>query len=79
MPEAHFATFPVELPLKILKCACPKNGIVLDPFFGAGTTAIAAEKLGLNWIGIELKKEYSEIALKRLEPYKNIRLDNFAQ
>ena len=74
-PKAHFATFPVDLPLKILKCACPKDGIVLDPFFGAGTVGVAAEKLGLNWCGIELKQEYIDIARKRLEPYKMERLN----
>ena len=76
-PEAHFATFPVELPLKILKCSCPQDGIVLDPFFGAGTTAVAAEKLGLKWIGIELNEEYISIARKRLEPYLNDKLGVF--
>lgn len=76
-PEAHFATFPIDLPLKILKCSCPKDGFVLDPFFGAGTVGVAAEMLGLNWIGIELKKEYTEIAVDRLEPYKNARLEEF--
>ena len=70
-PEAHFATFPIDLPLKILKCACPQNGIVLDPFFGAGTVGMAAEKLGMNWCGIELKKEYIELAEKRLYPFRN--------
>ena len=73
-PEAHHAVFPVDLPLKILKCACPKDGIVLDPFFGAGTTAVAAEQLGRNWIGIELNPEYIKIAAKRLEKYQNQRL-----
>jgi len=73
-PEAHFATFPIDLPLKILKCACPENGTVLDPFFGAGTVGMAAERLGLNWIGIELKQEYIDIARKRLLPYQNERL-----
>jgi len=68
---AHFATFPIDLPLKILKCACPGNGFALDPFFGAGTVGMAAEKLGLNWVGIELKNEYIEIARKRLKPYEN--------
>lgn len=68
-PEAHFATFPVDLPLKILKCACPPKGIVLDPFFGAGTVGVAAEMLELNWIGIELKKEYCDIAMSRLRPF----------
>lgn len=74
-PEAHFATFPINLPLKILKCACPKDGIVLDPFFGAGTVGMAAEQLGLNWIGIELKQEYIDITRKRLKPYQNERLN----
>jgi len=137
MPENHFATFPIALPQRILKCACPKEtcircgtpkipitkpteqyqkvldsiekwhrggmekglqnykkdlgsltaqyevsgydtcdcndefipGIVLDPFFGSGTTGIAAELEGLRWCGIELKPEYSEIARKRLTPY----------
>lgn len=44
-------------------------GIVLDPFFGSGTTGIAAEIEGLRWCGIELKEEYSEIAKRRLNPY----------
>ena len=73
-PEAHFATFPVDLPLKILKCACPKDGMVLDPFFGAGTVGVAAEQLGLNWMGIELNEEYIKIARKRLEPFLNEKL-----
>ena len=75
--EAHFATFPVGLPLKILKCACPPNGIVLDPFFGAGTVGVAAEKLGLQWIGIEIKPEYITIAEKRLEPFMHEKLEKF--
>jgi len=67
--EAHFATFPVDLPKTILQMACPPDGIVLDPFFGSGTTGIAAEELGLKWVGIELNPEYVKIARKRLEPY----------
>lgn len=73
-PNAHFATFPVDLPEKIIKCACPPNGVVFDPFFGAGTIALAAEKLGRNWLGIELKEEYIEICEKRLRPHDNQRL-----
>lgn len=75
--EAHFATFPVDLPLKILKCACPPDGIVLDPFFGAGTVGVAAEQLGLQWIGIELNKEYITIARNRLAKYKNNSIASF--
>ena len=76
-PEAHFATFPVGLPKRILRCACPPDGIVLDPFFGSGTTGVAAEELGLKWIGIELNKEYIQIAKKRLEKYNNKRMGGF--
>ena len=64
--EAHFATFPPELPEKILKCSCPQDGTVLDPFFGAGTVGLVAEKLNMNWVGIELNPEYAEIAKKRI-------------
>ena len=70
--EAHFATFPPDLPQKILRCACPKDGIVLDPFFGAGTVGLVAEQMGLQWCGIELNPEYIEIAKKRLGPYTAI-------
>jgi DNA modification methylase len=76
-PEAHFATFPVDLPTKILKCACPKDGIVLDPFLGSGTVGIAAEQLGLKWCGIELNEEYITLARKRLDPFRNDSLEMF--
>lgn len=147
-PGAHFATFPIELPLKILKCACPdetcvkcgtprypivkptaqyqkildeqrwkkekdynpmKNGnglttsdttiseyvitgytkcdcnvsytpgIVLDPFFGSGTTGAAAEQLGLRWVGIELNEEYVEIAKKRLDSYRSGKIGEYVE
>ena len=77
--EAHFATFPPDLPQKILRCACPKDCIVLDPFFGAGTVGLVAEQMGLQWCGIELNPEYIEIAKKRLDPYTSIqKLEAFA-
>ena len=62
------------------KCDCNvefKPGIVLDPFFGAGTVGVAAEQLGLQWCGIELNQEYIDIAKKRLEPYLNNKLEIF--
>ena len=55
------------------ECSCKAGfeaGTVLDPFFGAGTVAVVAEELHLNWIGIELKQEYADIAIERLKPYK---------
>ncbi|KKL16786.1 hypothetical protein LCGC14_2492080 [marine sediment metagenome] len=51
-PDAHFATFPEKLITRILKAGCPKGGMVLDPFFGAGTTGLVAERLRMKWIVI---------------------------
>jgi DNA modification methylase len=68
--EAHFATFPERLITDCIKAGCPENGIVLDPFMGAGTTALVAKKLSRNYIGFELNPAYIKIAEKRL--YKEI-------
>jgi len=65
--ESHFAVFPEALIVPMIKAGCPPGGIVLDPFSGAGTTCLVAKKLERNWIGIELKKEYVEMANKRIE------------
>ena len=54
-------------------CGCGfgfEPGVVLDPFFGAGTTGLAAEHLNRKWIGIELNKEYVKIANKRLKVWR---------
>jgi len=64
--EAHFATYPPELCETPIKAGCPKKGIVLDPFFGAGTTGLMAKGLGRNYIGIEISPEYCKIAEDRL-------------
>jgi DNA modification methylase len=65
-PDAHFATFPIELPETCIKAACPEDGIVLDPFAGSGTTGLAAIKNGRRFVGIELNVEYIGIARNRL-------------
>ena len=64
--EAHFATFPPELIEPCILAGCPEGGTVLDPFFGAGTTGLVADRLGRNCVGIELNPEYAEIARKRI-------------
>jgi DNA modification methylase len=64
--EAHFATFPEDLIVDCIKAGCPEDGIVLDPFMGAGTTALVASKLNRNFIGFELNPDYIEIIKKRL-------------
>lgn len=64
--EAHFATYPQRLVERMIKAGCPENGLVIDPFFGSGTTGIYARKVNRNFVGIELNPEYVEIANKRL-------------
>lgn len=64
--EAHFATFPPDLPETCIKAGCPPGGVVLDPFFGAGTTGLVADRLQRDCIGIELNPAYAEIARKRI-------------
>lgn len=64
-PEAHFATFPVELPLRCIKAGCKPGGTVLDPFSGSGTTGEAARMLGRKYIGIDLNPAYHDLAVKR--------------
>ncbi|PTD94278.1 hypothetical protein C9439_03000 [archaeon SCG-AAA382B04] len=69
--DAHFAVFPKELPRKAIKATCPKDGIVLDPFAGAGTTGKVAQELGRRSIMVELNEEYREIMKKRFREEEN--------
>jgi DNA modification methylase len=65
--EAHFATFPPALIEPCILAGCPKGGAVLDPFFGAGTTGLVADRLGRDCIGIELNPAYAEMARRRIK------------
>lgn len=65
--EAHFATFPPELVERCLTAGCPKGGSVLDPFGGAGTTALVADQMQLDCTIIELNPDYVHIAARRIE------------
>lgn len=65
--EAHFATYPPDLIVDCIKAGCPEGGIVLDPFMGAGTTAMVARKLNRQYVGFELNPEYIRIAHNRLQ------------
>jgi site-specific DNA-methyltransferase (cytosine-N4-specific) len=65
--EAHFATFPEELPRRCIAAGCPEDGVVLDPFIGSGTVALVARRLGRRSIGIELNPEYAELCARRLQ------------
>jgi hypothetical protein len=57
---------PVELMRHLVRLVTPPGGIVLDPFLGSGSTALAAEMEGFPWIGIEIEAEYIAIAEARL-------------
>ena len=65
--EAHFATFPPKLVEPCVLAGCPRGGVVLDPFGGAGTTALVANQHGRNAVLIELNPEYARLAEKRLK------------
>lgn len=65
--ESHFATFPPELIIDCIKAGSPIDGLVLDPFMGAGTTALVSQKLNRNYVGFELNPDYIKIAEKRLK------------
>jgi DNA modification methylase len=63
----HKAEKPLELIMKLVHCSSNEEDVVLDPFLGSGTTAVACEKLRRRWIGIEIEEEFCKVAKKRLE------------
>ena len=65
-PGAHFATFPPKLIEPCILAGCPPGGLVLDPFMGAGTTAVVALRHNRHFLGIELNPVYIELAEERL-------------
>jgi len=65
--DAHFAVYPPALIETPIKAGCPEKSIVLDPFFGSGTTGIVAQQLGRKWVGIELNPEYIKLAEDRFK------------
>lgn len=65
--RSHSATFPASLPTWFIKLFTTEGDIVLDPFLGSGTTAIAAKELGRKYVGIDTNEEYCELARKQLK------------
>ena len=63
----HPCPYPLELVRKIIKHTTNENDLVLDPFIGSGTTAVASKQLKRNYIGFELLQAYCQIAENRLK------------
>lgn len=68
-PDAHFATFPIDLIKPCILAGAPAGGVVLDPFSGAGTAGMAALAHGRSYIGIELSPEYHRMAQRRITKF----------
>ena len=66
----HPCAFPVQLAWECIRRTCPRNGVVLDPFMGSGSTAVAAMRLGRRVIGIEFMREHFETAKRRVKEGK---------
>lgn len=64
--KGHHATFPVQLPYECISLGSPLGGVILDPFMGTATTAVAAMMLRRHYIGFEINKTYYDISLKRI-------------
>ena len=68
----HPAPFPVELPHRLINLYSYKGDVILDPFCGSGSTFIAARQNNRRYIGYDIKKEYVELAEKRINNHKFI-------
>src|SRR5437588_10784079 len=68
--QGHSATFPIELPEWFIKLFTQPGDVVLDPFMGSGTTAVAAKQLGRQSIGIEIDPAYVQITRERVKTVK---------
>ena len=77
---AHPTQKPLELFKRLIEMTTDERDIVLDPFIGSGTTAIASIQLNRNWIGIDDNKKYINLANKRIEKYKkNTKLKDYVK
>lgn len=82
--ENHPTQKPLEIIERIIKASCPDHGVVLDPFMGSGTTAVACIKLNRNYIGFEINPDYCKMIEKRIKKissqkllFSNDKMNNF--
>ena len=71
--NTHPTVKPLALMRYLVRLVCPPNGVVLDPFLGSGTTAVAATLEGFEWIGCEMTEDYFPIIEARVEWAQNER------
>lgn len=72
LSNVHGAIFPEQLPIELINAFSEKGSLIYDPFMGSGTTGLAAIKLGRNYIGSEIIKEYCELGENRINKYTNL-------
>jgi site-specific DNA-methyltransferase (adenine-specific) len=65
--EAHFAVFPASLVETCIKAGSPTGGLVMDPFFGSGTTGVVAKRLQRDYLGIDCNAQYCKMARARIK------------
>jgi site-specific DNA-methyltransferase (adenine-specific) len=68
----HPATYPVALIEQCIKFSGLTSGVLVDPFMGSGTSAVAAVKCGLNYVGFDIDADYQQFAQDRIADLKNI-------
>ena len=73
----HSATFPANLPKWFIKLFTDQGDLVLDPFLGSGTTALACIELRRHYIGIELQRKYYDIARETVKKAKDAKAEQF--
>lgn len=76
--QGHSAAFPVDLPNWFIRLFTKKDDLVLDPFIGSGTTALAAIELGRKYVGIDIHEKYCKLAQERTSNVQ-VRLPQFAE
>ena len=74
--EDHPTQKPLEIIERMIKASCPVGGIVLDPFMGSGTTAVAAKRLKRHFIGFEINPDYCKIIGERLVEESTLNLES---
>ena len=77
LKRKHPAVFPDQIPTDVITCFCPEGGIVLDPFMGCGSTAVAAVGLDRHFIGFDISQEYVDLAYERLATDANYQQSSF--